>query len=48
MITESCNFYEHMERNQEGSIEKMLTGLRDKIEIGKVKIEKRNQYDHLR
>ena len=40
MITDSCTFYERMERQKEGAIENMLTGLRNKIDKGKVKIER--------
>ena len=45
MITDSCTFYEHMEKQKEGSIERMLTDIRTKIDKGKVKVEKRDQYD---
>ena len=45
MITDSCTFYERMERQKEGAIENMLTGLRNKIDKGKVKIERCYQYD---
>ena len=45
MVNQSCSFYEHMESKHEGSIEMMLTDLRKKIESGKVKIDKREQYD---
>ena len=34
-----------MERQKEGSIERMLTDLRTKIDGGKVNIDKRLQYD---
>ena len=40
MITDSCSFYEQMERQKEGAIENMLTGLRTQIDKGKVKIER--------
>mmetsp|Transcript_12971 Transcript_12971/g.17478 ORF Transcript_12971/g.17478 Transcript_12971/m.17478 type:complete len:86 (-) Transcript_12971:93-350(-) len=40
MITDSCSFYEKMERQKEGAIENMLTGLRSQIDKGKVKIER--------
>ena len=40
MITDSCTYYERMEKKKEGAIESMLTGLRDKIDKGKVNIER--------
>ena len=48
VVDESCTFYEQMERRKKGSLETMLKGLKDKIETGKVKIEKREQYDPAR
>ena len=34
-----------MEKKNEGSLEKMLIGIRDKVEKGKLRIDKREQYD---
>ena len=45
VISDSCNFYEQMEHSKEGSIERMLTNLRTKIDTGKVNVNKREQYD---
>ena len=45
MISDSCSFYEKMEKQNEGSIEKMLNDLRTKIDKGRIKIDKRDQYD---
>jgi len=45
MITDSCGFYEKMESKKEGSIETMLTGLRNQIDKGKVNIDRSYKYD---
>ena len=45
MITESCSFYEQMEKQNEGSIERMLEDLRTKIDKGRIKIDKRDHFD---
>lgn len=45
MITDSCTFYERMEKKKEGAIENMLSGLRDQIDKGKVNVEHCYQYD---
>ena len=39
MITDSCTFYERMEKKKEGAIENMLSGLRNQIDKGKVNVE---------
>ena len=48
VISDSCSYYEKMEHREEGSLERMLQGLRNKIEVNKVRVQKREQYDHLR
>ena len=45
VVDDSCSFFEQMEKKEEGSLEKMLVGIRDKVEKGKVNIQKREQYD---
>lgn len=45
MIVDSTSFYEQMEKKKEGSIETMLTGLRDQIVKGKVNIDRSYRYD---
>ena len=45
VVDDSCSFFEQMEKKKEGSLEQMLVGIREKVEKGKVKIEKREQYD---
>ena len=45
VVDDSCSFFEQMEKKNEGSLEKMLVGIRDQVEKGKVNIQKREQYD---
>ena len=45
VVDDSCSFFKQMEKKKEGSLEQMLVGIREKVEKGKVKIEKREQYD---
>ena len=45
VIDESCTFYEEMEKRKKGSLEAMLDGIKDKIETGKVRIEKEQRFD---
>ena len=45
VVDDSCSFFEQMEKKNEGSLEKMLVNIRDKVEKSKVNIDKREQYD---
>lgn len=45
IVDDSCHYFECMERKNAGNLEKMLTGIRDKVEDGKLNIDKREQYD---
>ena len=48
VVDDSCSFFEHMEKKNEGSLEKMLVGIRDNVENGKVNVLKRYHPDPIR